>query len=189
MTEKIKTEVNIDGRNFTVTGSDNEEYVKGLAKYVDSKIKDVSGKNDRLCQTMSAILAALNITDELYKSNESLSNLESQSKEPIEKYDDVKLDLEESKEEIKNLELQNIKNKDELLKTKLENESYVKEIKKNEQALEIKEKELMESEKMIKALQDKIFENQIELIETKKELTEVVKYLDNEKKVFTKEEV
>lgn len=189
MTEKIKTEVYIDGRNFTVVGSDNEDYIKGLAKYVDTKIKDVSSKNDRLCQTMSAILAALNIADELHTSNSTLAELENQSKEPIEKYGDVRSELEESKQKIQKLEIQAIKYKDDLLKSKLDNESVNKEIKKYEQALEIKEKELVDSQKMIKSLQDKIFDNQIELIETKKELGEVVKYLDKEENVVSKEEV
>lgn len=189
MTKKIKTEVYIDGRNFTVTGSDNEDYIRGLAKYVDTRIKDVSSKNDKLCQTMSAILAALNIADELHTSNSTLAELESQSKEPIEKYGDVSFELTEAKEKIQELELQVIKFKDDLLKSKMENESIDKEIRKYELALEMKEKELVKSQKMIKSLQDKVFENQIELIETKKELGEVVKYLDNERNVPIKEEV
>lgn len=189
MTKKIKTEVYIDGRNFTVVGSENEEYIKGLAKYVDMKIKDVSSKNARLCQTMSAILAALNIADELSTSNEILAELENQSKEPLEKYDDVQLELEAAKEKIKKLELQGMKNRDELLKSKMDNESMNKEIQKYNQALEIKEKELVDSQRMIKSLQDKIFDNQIELIETKKELGEVVKDLDKERNTFAKEEV
>lgn len=188
MTAKKKTEVYIDGRNFTVVGSDNEEYIKGLAKFVDSKIKDVSSKNDRLCQTMSAILAALNISDELYKANFTLAELEDESKEPIEKYGDLRSELEEAKEKIQKLELSVIRYKDDLLKSKLDNEGVIKELKKQEQALEIKEKELVSSHRMIKTLQDKVFDNQIELIETKKELTEVIKSIDSEKNVFSKEE-
>lgn len=189
MTVKKKTEVFIDGRNFTVVGSENDEYIKGLAKFVDLKIKDVSGKNDRLCQTMSAILAALNISDELYKANATLAELEDESKEPIEKYGDVRTELDEAKEKIQKLELSLIRYKDDLLKSKLDNEGVVKELKKQEQALGIKEKELVSGHKMIKSLQDKVFDNQIELIETKKELTEVVKSIDSEKNLYAKEEV
>ena len=42
---------------------------------------------------------------------------------------------------------------------------------------------------MIKSLQDKVFDNQIELIETKKELGELLKRLDNDKNIFIKEEI
>ncbi len=67
--------------------------------------------------------------------------------------------------------------------------NIIKEMKKNEQALELKEKELVEGQKMIKSLQDKIFDNQMELIEVKKELGEVIRRLDSEKNIFVKEEV
>lgn len=189
MTEKRKINVYIDGRNFTVVGSDNEDYIRGLAKYVDGKIKDLTSKNDRLCQTMSAILAALNIADELHTSNSKLVELENQSKDPIEKYGDVTSELEEARGKIQELETLCFQYKDNLLKTKLDSEDINKGVKKYEQALELKEKELVDSQKMIKSLQDKVFDNQIELIETKKELGEVIRHLDSEKNMFVKEEV
>ena len=136
MTEKRKIEVYIDGRNFTVVGSDNEDYIRGLARYVDVKIKDLASKNDRLCQTMSAILAALNIADELHKSNERLAELENESKEPIEKYEDITSELSQARKRIHELETECIQYKDNLLKTKMDSEDITKAIKKYEQALE-----------------------------------------------------
>lgn len=189
MTEKRKIDVYIDGRNLTVVGSDNEDYIRGLARYVDAKIKDLSSKNDRLCQTMSAILAALNIADELHQSNEKLAELENESKEPIEKYDDITSELGVARKKIHELEIECLQYKDNLLKTKLDSEDINKGIKKYEQALDLKEKELVDSQKMIKSLQDKVFDNQIELIETKKELAEAIKVLNIEKNMFVKEEV
>lgn len=189
MTDKRKIEVYIDGRNFTVVGSDNEDYIRGLARYVDAKIKDLASKNDRLCQTMSAILAALNIADELHKSNEKLVELESESKEPIERYEDITSELSQARKRIHELETECLGYKDNLLKTKMDSEGINKGIKKYEQALELKEKELVDSQKMIKSLQDKVFDNQIELIETKKELGEAIKLIEAEKNMFVKEEV
>lgn len=188
MTEKSKINIIIDGRNFTVVGSDNEDYVRGLANYVDKKIKDLTSKNDRLCQTMSATLAALNIADELHKTKAKLEELEGQAKDPMQKYGNVISELEKAKTTIQNLEIKCSEYKDDLLKTKIDSEGSMKEIKKQAQALELKEKELVESQKMIKSLQDKIFDNQIELIETKKELGEVLRRLDVEKNIFAKEE-
>lgn len=188
MTVKKKIEVSIDGRNFTVVGSDNEKYVRTVANYVDKKIRELTSKNDRLCQTSSATLAALNIADELHKTSQRLDELESEAKDPMEKYGDLRSQLEEAKGIIQDLETQCSRYKDDLLKTKLEKEDIVNEIKKYEQAMELKEKELVDSQKMIKSLQDKVFDNQIELIETKKELGEVIRKLDNEKNIFIKEE-
>ncbi len=189
MTEKKKINILIDGRNFTVVGSDNEDYVRTLAIYVDKKIKDLSSKNDRLCQTMSATLAALNIADELHKTKLKLEELEDQSKDPMEKYGNVIDELKDTKAIIENLEKQCQIYKDELLKSKMDTDYITKEAIEYEQALELKEKELRDSQKMIKTLQDKVFNNQIELIETKKELGEVLRRLDYEKNIFTKEEV
>ncbi|WP_313232099.1 cell division protein ZapA [Tissierella praeacuta] len=189
MTERRKINILIDGRNFTVVGSDNEDYVRSLANYVDKKIKDLASKNDRLCQTSSATLAALNIADELYHTKERLQQLENKAKDPMQKYSNLISELDKAKDIIQNLELQCSQYKDDLLKTKIENENVMKEMKKNEQALELKEKELVESQKMIKSLQDKIFDNQMELIEVKKELGEVIRRLDSEKNIFVKEEV
>lgn len=190
MTEKRKINILIDGRNFTVVGTtDNEDYVRSLASYVDKKIRELASKNDRLCQTSSATLAALNIADELHKTKNKLEQLENQSKDPMEKYGNVITELEKAKTTIQSLETQYFQYKDDLLRAKIEAENAIKEVKKYEQALELKEKELVESQKMIKSLQDKVFDNQIELIETKKELVEVLKILDNEKNIFAKEEV
>lgn len=189
MAEKKKTNVQIDGRNFTVVGSNSESYVKDLAEYVDYKIKNLTNKNDRLSQTMAAILAALNIADELKSAENQLKELEGETKEPIEKYEDVIYNWEKSQDTIKQLEFSCTQYKDELLKSKMNSEKLNKDIKKYIQALEIKEKELIDSQKMIKSLQDKIYENQIELIEIKKELTESNKLLSSKKESFAKEEV
>ncbi|MBU5427306.1 cell division protein ZapA [Tissierella pigra] len=190
MTERKKINILIDGRNFTVVGTtDDEDYVRSLASYVDKKIRELTNKNDRLCQTSSATLAAFNIADELYRTVSKLEQLKNQSKDPMEKYENVINELEKAKATIQNLETQNLQYKNDLLNTKIEGENVLKQMKKYEQALELKEKELIESQKMIKSLQDKVFDNQIELIETKKELGEVLRILDNEKKVFAKEEL
>lgn len=187
--EKKKINVQIDGRNFTVVGSNSETYVRELAAYVDSKIKKLTNKNDRLSQTMAATLAALNIAEELNTTERELDELKKQAKEPIEKYEDAISHWEKSQETIKNLELKCTEYKDDLLKAKLDAENSNDNIQKHMHALELKEKELMDSQKMIKSLQDKIYENQIEIIEMKKELTES-KNISNEKnQAFTKEEV
>ncbi len=66
MTDRKKIDVMIDGRNFTVVGSNNEEYIRELARYVDKNIKDLATKNHRLSPVMTSTLAAFNIADELF---------------------------------------------------------------------------------------------------------------------------
>ena len=189
MTERNKINVLIDGRNFTVIGNGSEEYVRKLAYYVDEKIRDMTSKNDKLSGSMAATLAALNITDELYRVSIELKSLKSETKAPMQEYDTIVSQLEESKTRIE--ELCNSSNvyKDKLLETQMENERLNRSIEKQMQALDLKEKELQDSQNMIKKLQDKIFDNQIELIEIKKELEEALRSYDNEKNLFIKEEI
>ncbi|NLV76986.1 MAG: cell division protein ZapA [Tissierellia bacterium] len=189
MTGKKKVDVLIDGRNFTVVGDGSEEYIRNLASYVDEKIKEMSSKNDKLSTSMAAILAALNMADELYKTKKELNNLKSEAKAPMEQYDTLINQLEKAKMEIYELEESCDSYKDELLETKRAYDDLRKSIEEQNQALILKERELEESQKMIKKLQDKVFDNQIELIETKKELEEALKTFERESNIFNKEEV
>lgn len=179
MTERKKINVVIDGRDFTVVGAGEEGYVKELARYVDNKIQELSSKNDKLCQTMSATLAALNIADELHTSNRKLSELESQSREPIEKYDDVTEKYEKAIKEVEVLKKQCEDYKDKFLRSKLESDDIEESVTKYEKIIQLKEQELLDSQKLIRSLQDKVFDNEMDLVETKKELSEIKKQLNN----------
>ncbi|MCF6461624.1 cell division protein ZapA [Clostridium sp. Cult3] len=189
MTGKNKIDVLIDGRNFTVIGDGSGEYIRGLAAFVDEKIKEMSSKNDKLSASMAATLAALNITDELYKTKKELNSLKNEARAPMEQYDTLVKQLEEAKIKIEKLENSCNTYKDDLLIINRENENLSRNVEQQNQALTLKEKELQESQKMIKKLQDKIFDNQIELIEIKKELEEALKTYESETNIFSKEEV
>lgn len=189
MTEKIKTNVTIDGRNFTVVGEGSEEYIKELAAFVDEKIKEMTSKNDKLSSSMAATLAALNIAHDLFKSNEELNRLKAESKAPLENYNRILEQLEKEQNKNKELIMKCNTLKDEVIETKKQNELLIREIENLKRAMEIKERELKENQTLIKKLQDKIYENQVELIEVKKELEEVLKTVDEEKNLFSKEEV
>lgn len=189
MAKKNKVNVLIDGRNFTIIGDGSREYVYGLASHVDEKIKEMIDKNSKLSSSMAATLAAINITDELYRSKEELNLLKNESKEPMEKHHTLLVDLEKSNEKVEKLQRDCEKYKEELLATRKENEEFNKNNKNYIQALELKEKELKNSQEMIKKLQDKIFENQMELIDINKELEEAIKSYDSEETMFDRKEV
>lgn len=189
MTDKKKVEVNIVGRNFTVVGNESEEYIKGIAAFVDEKIKEVSSKNEKLNDLMATILASFNIADEYYRTYKEFKNLKAEVKEPMEKYDELIKELEESKIKIEELEKECNICKNELLETKRNHESVNKSVAKYEQAIYFKENELKQNQKTIKDLQDKLYQNQMELIQTKKELDEVLKDLDKKNSMFNKEEL
>ncbi|MDZ7318034.1 MAG: cell division protein ZapA [candidate division KSB1 bacterium] len=62
--------VNIYGTEYPIRGNTDVEYIKKVAKYVDSKMREVN-KNISIDSTLKvSILAALNITDELFQERE-----------------------------------------------------------------------------------------------------------------------
>ncbi len=62
--------VTIYGTEYPIRGNTDVEYIKKVAKYVDSKMREVN-KNISIDSTLKvSILAALNITDELFQERE-----------------------------------------------------------------------------------------------------------------------
>ncbi len=61
------TEVEINGEFYKIVNDASQEYTKSLAKYVDEKLKEISPSSSMVSPMKVAILAALNITDELFK--------------------------------------------------------------------------------------------------------------------------
>ena len=68
MNEELRsTRVSIFGRDYNIRVSSDEEYIKTLAAHVDSVMRDVVDKTGTLSSGRVAILAALNIADEMHK--------------------------------------------------------------------------------------------------------------------------
>ncbi len=184
MTTDRKIEVTIDGRNFTVVGGEDEDYVRNLAYYIDKKIRGLSSKNSRLSQTMAATLAALNIADELHKTNFELEKLKDKAKGPLERYDSLCAELEESKERIQELR-EKCKEYEELIeKYDEEKEELNRKNDELKEEIQSRDTQILGLKEDMKELQDKNFKNQIELVEIKKELNEYIRLLDRETSTF-----
>ena len=66
--DKKVIKVVIHGREYPIRSDEDEEYVQRVASYVDSKMKEISDSNRPFPSPMAiAVLAALNIADELFK--------------------------------------------------------------------------------------------------------------------------
>ncbi|MDY0236783.1 MAG: cell division protein ZapA [Gudongella sp.] len=174
MTDKKKIDVVIDGRNFTVVGSDNEEYIRELARYVDKNIKNLATKNHRLSPVMTATLAAFNIADELFSVNKEHKDLEKRAKEPLEKYEITKKEIETANNKIKELERRNLDYNDEVIKIKISKEELFTDINRLEEEVKKKDEDIEQYKKEISTYKDRQFKTQIEIIELKKQLKETL---------------
>jgi cell division protein ZapA len=178
MTDKKKINVLIDGRNFTVVGAEDERYVRELAAFVDSGIKKMSNKNERLSPTMAATLTAFNIADELFKLQDEHKELKKRSKEPLEKYDSLKKEVQDANAKIREMETKSLEYQDEVIKTKLSKEELFGEINNLKENVKSKDEEISKCHLHLKEYKDKHFKTQMEIVELKKQLKETLELLD-----------
>jgi len=61
------TEVYILGQKYTIKGDAPEEYIREIASFVDTKLKEVHNSIPNITPVKASILAALEIADELFK--------------------------------------------------------------------------------------------------------------------------
>ena len=92
---KNKIVVTIGGRDYTMVAVEDGEYVRRCAELVDQQLRQV-----KLSQADAAVLAAMNIADQLFKEQEASENLRRQVKENLEEANSLKLELSEAKREI-----------------------------------------------------------------------------------------
>ncbi len=68
------TEVTILGQKYTIKGDAPEDYIKKLAAFVDAELKKVCNSSTNITPLKAAILASLNISDELHKLQDAQEN-------------------------------------------------------------------------------------------------------------------
>ena len=64
--EKKNVTVQIFGNEYPIAGVKDPHYVEELARYLDGKMKDIARGSTLLSSGKFAVLAALNIADELH---------------------------------------------------------------------------------------------------------------------------
>lgn len=170
MSEKIKTEVIINGRMFTIITQENEEYTKDIANYVDKTIKDITVKNSKLDPTMTATLAALNITDEYHKSLKKILELERKILEPQQRYEENEKEIHKLQEEIKLMKNSNRTYKDANEALVAENEKLFEQIKIYKMTHDSKSSEINELKSQLVELSEKLDKNIKGSVEVKREL-------------------
>jgi cell division protein ZapA len=100
LTGKNKVELRIAGKDYTVVGTEPEEYIHRIGLYVDKKMMDIMRASNKLSTSMAAVLTAINISDDYFKCYESEQNLKKELKKATEQ-------LERLKEENKTLQKEN----------------------------------------------------------------------------------
>ena len=69
--EKIRVNISILGKDYSIVSQVDPEYIKKAADYLDKKMREVSETYPNITEAKIAVLAALNITDELFQSRQN----------------------------------------------------------------------------------------------------------------------
>jgi cell division protein ZapA len=76
--------IDIYDQSYNVSAEQNEEYVKELADYVDTKMREVAEATRTVDSLKVAVLAALNIADELFAQRARQQRLEGPLRQRVE---------------------------------------------------------------------------------------------------------
>ncbi|HOJ79786.1 MAG TPA: cell division protein ZapA [Clostridiales bacterium] len=120
MTAKNKVELRIAGKDYTIVGSEPEEYIHRVGLYVDKKMTDILKINNKLSTSMAAVLTAINVVDDLFKSRDSEQELKNQLKKATEELEKLKRENKALQQENTILGNQNTELKLELAKREAE---------------------------------------------------------------------
>jgi len=77
--------IEIYDQSYNVNASDNEEYLRELAAYVDEKMREVAQATRTVDSVKVAVLAALNIADEFFTLRERQQQIEGPLRKRVEK--------------------------------------------------------------------------------------------------------
>ncbi|MBD3223458.1 MAG: cell division protein ZapA [Caldithrix sp.] len=88
--------VNIFGSEYTLLSDNNENYVFEIAKYIDQKMREIDSSQNVKTTTKIAILAALNVADELFQERDYRQKLLDQLNEESKKMGNSLKDVLES---------------------------------------------------------------------------------------------
>ncbi len=69
--EKTRVVVTIYGKEYGLVSEVGAEYIKKAAAYLDSKMREVAENYPNIPEARVAVLAALNIADELFRNAEN----------------------------------------------------------------------------------------------------------------------
>lgn len=101
-----KVTVTINGQEYNLVAAEDAAYMKKVGEHVDAKIQEVR-ESGKISSADAAVLAALNIADEYFKSQEAAESLRVQIKGFLEESADLKNQLSKARQEI--FKLQNKK--------------------------------------------------------------------------------
>jgi cell division protein ZapA len=73
LTSKNKVVIRIAGKDYTLVGAESDEYIQKVGLYIDRKMNEISMRNSSFSTSLAAVLTAINVADDFFKSRENES--------------------------------------------------------------------------------------------------------------------
>lgn len=89
---KNKVELRIAGKDYTIVGTEPEEYIHRVGLYVDKKMSEIMKTSNKLSTSLAAVLTAINIGDDFFKCRDSELNIRKELKKALEELGSLKED-------------------------------------------------------------------------------------------------
>ncbi|MBF8984553.1 cell division protein ZapA [Lutibacter sp. B2] len=189
MSEKNKVIVNIHGQEYTMVGSESQEYMQHVAKYVNDKMTEVARNSRQLSTSMIAVLTCLNVGDDYIKNKDELEKLQIEVIKPLQELEEMRMKLEGTIEEFQNREseykeaIRLLEEEKKTIKLTLkEKNEALKESENFKELLSLKEQELVELTEENEELHEKIFDGQMKYVQARKELDSFIETFDEKDK-------
>lgn len=173
--DRIK--VDIDGMNFYVVGSDDQEKIQKMAGELTQKIQETAKANYRLNQVQGLVLTALNLLNDLHQAQENLDDLASENpeNEKIQKSQEENQALKKQEQKLLEEKRSLDQKVQDLTQKKKDLEGQVKDLKSH---LELTKRDLKSAQDQValfdqkeKAYEDKIYQDQLTIVDLQKELS------------------
>lgn len=179
MQRKNKVLIKINGQEYPIMGAEPKEYLLKVGNYVDEKMEEVAAGNKRLSTSMIAVLTSINIADQYLKLKDAYEKLQSQQEAPLNELERIKEEHEKVLKLLaaKEAAIHSLEAEKEKQGTYRANQQEIEEIKAQ---LNQKNEDLKKAEEMINDLQNKLFESQIKLVETRRQMEELLDYSQEE---------
>lgn len=118
MASKNRVEVTIQGKTFTLTGTESEQYITKVAEYIDEKVSALRKSSPQIAldSSLPYVLTSVNVADDYFKEleksivleeNVNQLKLELSGKKPKAEFDKLNHELEKLKKELSTLKQEN----------------------------------------------------------------------------------
>lgn len=89
MSTRNKVELRIAGKDYTIVGTEPEEYIQKVGHYIDKKMTEVLRNSTSLSTSLAAVLTAINVADDFFKCRESEQDARKELKKALDELESL----------------------------------------------------------------------------------------------------